>query len=224
MPAPVICAILGPQGTLAMRILIADDHPLYREAVRLRMERLYPGSAVVEAASIDELLAAGNTTAADLALVDLRMPGMNGPGDIARIRSSLNGTPVILMSGSAAIADVKQAVEAGASGFVPKTLAPELFAAAVALVLAGGTYLPTDVLQQSMGGEGARRMNVSGELTPREMQVFVQLSTGASNKEIGRELGLAEVTVKLHVRQILKKIGARNRSEAASIATRAGLI
>lgn len=207
-----------------MRILIADDHPLYREAVRLRMERLYPGSAIVEASSIDELLAGSDPNAADLALVDLRMPGMNGPGDVARIRSGLSGTPILLMSGSAANTDIKLAVEAGAKGFVPKTLSPELFAAAVALVLAGGTYLPTDVLQHNAGGEGTRRMTLTADLTPREMQVFVQLATGASNKEIGRELGLAEVTVKLHVRQILKKIGARNRSEAASIATRAGLI
>jgi len=207
-----------------MRILIADDHPLYREAVRLRMERLYPGSAIVEASSIDELLAASDPPVADLALIDLRMPGMNGPGDVARIRTGLSGTPILLMSGSAANTDIKQAVEAGAKGFVPKTLSPELFAAAVALVLAGGTYLPTDVLQHNAGGEGTRRTTLTAELTPREMQVFVQLATGASNKEIGRELGLAEVTVKLHVRQILKKIGARNRSEAASIATRAGLI
>jgi two-component system, NarL family, nitrate/nitrite response regulator NarL len=207
-----------------MRILIADDHPLYREAVRLRMERLYPGSAIVEASSIDELLAGSDPNAADLALVDLRMPGMNGPGDVARIRSGLSGTPILLMSGSAANTDIKLAVEAGAKGFVPKTLSPELFAAAVALVLAGGTYLPTDVLQHNAGGDGTRRMTLTADLTPREMQVFVQLATGASNKEIGRELGLAEVTVKLHVRQILKKIGARNRSEAASIATRAGLI
>jgi DNA-binding NarL/FixJ family response regulator len=188
------------------------------------MERLYPGSAIVEASSIDELLAGSDPNADDLALVDLRMPGMNGPGDVARIRSGLSGTPILLMSGSAANSDIKLAVEAGAKGFVPKTLSPELFAAAVALVLAGGTYLPTDVLQHNAGGDGTRRMTLTADLTPREMQVFVQLATGASNKEIGRELGLAEVTVKLHVRQILKKIGARNRSEAASIATRAGLI
>jgi DNA-binding NarL/FixJ family response regulator len=92
------------------------------------------------------------------------------------------------------------------------------------MLVAGGPYLPTEVLQPAnpIGGEGAARLSV--DLTPRERQVMVQLASGASSKEIGRDLDLAEVTVKLHVPQVLKKIHACNRSEGAAIATKAGLI
>lgn len=206
-----------------MRIIIADDHPLYREAVRLRMERLFPGCAVTEAADLDELLAASHGDEPGLILVDLRMPGMGGPGDIGRVCERFGKAPVMLMSGAADAAVVKQAIAAGARGFVPKTLSADLFAAATAIVIAGGSYLPAEIVGTSAGVDGLVDGGAPG-LTNREQQVLVQLATGASNKEIGRDLGLAEVTIKLHVRQILKKIGARNRSEAAAIATRLGLV
>ncbi|MGE5147127.1 MAG: response regulator [Candidatus Eiseniibacteriota bacterium] len=206
-----------------MRIIIADDHPLYREAVRLRMERLYPACAIVEAADLDELLAASADQRPDLILVDLRMPGMDGPRDIARVCERFGGAPVMLMSGVAEHAVVRQAIAAGARGFVPKTLSAELFAAATSMVIAGGTYLPAEVVGTSNGNNGTAVSRTS-DLTPREQQVLVHLAAGSSNKEIGRDLGLAEVTIKLHVRQILKKISARNRSEAAAIATRLGLV
>jgi two-component system, NarL family, nitrate/nitrite response regulator NarL len=208
-----------------MRIVIADDHPLFREAVRLRIERLFEGSEVREASSLDELLALADAAPApDLVLVDLRMPGMHGAGDIARIRQSFASVPVALMSGLAGAHDVRVAIEAGAGGFLPKTMPPEHFGAALNVLLAGGTYLPTDILQAARADgerEGARS---TLNLTARERQVLVELATGASNKEIGRHLDLAEVTVKLHVRQILKKVGARNRAEAATVAVREGLI
>jgi DNA-binding NarL/FixJ family response regulator len=95
------------------------------------------------------------------------------------------------------------------------------------LICNGGTYLPADILHPSFASAAkvvAPDRQILDRLTPREQQVLVRLATGAPNKEIGRDLGLAEITVKLHVRQILKKLGARNRSEAASIAAKAGLI
>jgi DNA-binding NarL/FixJ family response regulator len=206
-----------------MRIIIADDHPLYREAVRLRMERLHPGCAVVEAADLDELLATAADERPDLILVDLRMPGMTGPGDIARVCERFGGAPVMLMSGLAEPSVVRDAIAAGARGFVPKTLSAELFAAATSLVVAGGSYVPAEIVGKADAVDGAASSRAAN-LTPREQQVLVHLATGSSNKEIGRDLGLAEVTIKLHVRQILKKIAARNRSEAAAIATRLGLV
>jgi two-component system, NarL family, nitrate/nitrite response regulator NarL len=208
-----------------MRAIVADDHPLYREAVRLRLERLFPAAEIAEAASVEELLRLGQMVGAklDLILIDLHMPGMDGADGLAQVIAAFPDTPVAMMSGLADSADMIQAVRAGARGFLPKTMSPDLFAAAVGLVIGGGSYLPAEIVQAQDEAAAGPRSLLDG-LTPREQQVLVRLATGAPNKEIGRDLGLAEVTVKLHVRQILKKIGARNRSEAAAIATRAGLI
>jgi two-component system nitrate/nitrite response regulator NarL len=212
-----------------MRSVVADDHPLYREALRLRLERIWPDGEVTEAGELSELLGLRDRLAAgvDLILLDLRMPGLADAGAVRRVIEAFPGAAVVLMSGSASAEDVKKAVQAGARGYLPKTLRPEFFASALAMIIGGGTYLPAEVLHATpVIGEPAppAGADLVERLTPRERQVLVQLATGAPNKEIGRALGLAEVTVKLHVRQILKKIGARNRSEAAVIATKSGLI
>ena len=207
-----------------MRAIVADDHPLYREAVRLRLERLFASAEIAEAASLDELLRQVSPDV-DLILLDLHMPGVAGVGATAQAIEAFPGAAVVLMSGLAAADEVTEAVRAGARGFLPKTMSPDHFAAALKLILDGGSYLPADILQaQAESAPAARVQSGLQNLTPREQQVLVRLATGSPNKEIGRDLGLAEVTVKIHVRQILKKIGARNRSEAASIATRAGMI
>ncbi len=208
-----------------MRILIADDHPLYLEAVRLRLQALYAEAQFAEAVSVDDVLKHGGDGAApfDLVLLDLRMPGMASMDDFGRIRAAFPGTPIAIMSGSANQEDVREMIQAGARGFLPKTMSAGAFAAGVSLLLAGGTYLPTDVLQD-LAAHGPAPRDMFDTLTPRERQVLAQIVAGASNKEIGRSFGLSEVTVKLHVRQILKKIDARNRAEAAAMAAKAGLI
>lgn len=209
-----------------MRAIVADDHPLYREAVRLRLERLFPGAEIVEVSSVDELLRldTGPSAAVDFILLDLNMPGMTGADAVGRVVAAFPRTAVVLMSGVASAADVTAAIRAGARGFLPKTMAPDHFASALSMIVDGGSYIPADILQLPLAAAREQATPALDRLTPREQQVLVRLATGAPNKEIGRDLGLAEVTIKLHVRQILKKIGARNRSEAASIATRSGLI
>ena len=214
-----------------MHIVVADDHPLYREAVCLRLGRVYPQAAVAAVASIDELLALDGPSrpTVELILVDLRMPGMSGGASIGRIVSAFPSAAVVLMSGEATLTDVTAAVQAGAKGYLPKTISSELFSSAVAILLEGGTYLPSEVLNAggatANGAFSAAPTKLSLDLlTPRQQAVLVRLTAGASNKEIGRDLGLSEVTVKLHVRQILKKIGARNRAEATAVAIKSGLI
>jgi two-component system, NarL family, nitrate/nitrite response regulator NarL len=217
---------------MPMRVLIADDHPLYREAVRLRLERLLPECSVVESGSLDEILAAMEAATAypfDLILLDIHLSDGDPRLNVEKVISAASATPVILMSGTASADIIKQAIARGARGFIPKTMQSELFATALSMVLGGGSYLPVEILQdepvvsaEPPDPQIARKFD--DILTSREKQVLTLVATGASNKEIGRELNLAEVTVKLHVRQILRKIGARNRSEAASIATRASLL
>jgi DNA-binding NarL/FixJ family response regulator len=214
------------------RILVADDHPLYREAVRLRLERLLPDCSVVEGGSLDEILAAlagADARSFDIILLDIHLSDGDPGANVEKVIAAAGTIPVILMSGTASADIIKQAIARGARGFIPKTMQSELFATALSMVLGGGSYLPVEILQDSpvVPVEPADPQIVrkfDELLTNREKQVLTLVATGASNKEIGRELNLAEVTVKLHVRQILRKIGARNRSEAASIATRAAFL
>lgn len=214
-----------------MRVIVADDHPLYREALSTRVARLFPSAEIVTAASFGEvsrLLTEGARF--DLVLVDLWMPGF-GPGPaIGELVAACAPAPVILTSGDATSDDVRLAVTRGVKGFLPKTMPPNQLDAALSLLAAGGTYLPTEILgavataaDTPTRSDQALRLRLAESLTPREQEVLEHLASGRSNKEIGRDIGLSEITIKLHVRQILRKLGARNRSEAASIATRAGI-
>lgn len=214
-----------------MHFIVADDHPMYLEAVCSTLRRSFPDSDIVAAGSIDDVLklAGDAKTCCELILLDFSMPGMVGGAGITRIKQAFPDAPVIIMSGVATLPDVQKALSLGARGFLRKTMMPAHFSAAVSLVIQGGTYLPTDILQEAetasvpASSESPGRPAEFDMLTPREMQVLRLLAQGLMNKEIGRELSLAEMTIKLHVRQILRKIKARNRSEAATIAVRLGL-
>lgn len=219
-----------------MRAVIADDHPLYREAVGLRLQRQLHEVEIIEVGGLDELMPLAGTgdNQIELILLDLRMPGMKGGQTVEDVVRVFPAAAVVLVSGAAEFEDIRRAVDAGARGFLPKTLSSKVFARAIAIVMAGGTFLPAETLQmngaQAPAGPVAHNdgadltARLTADLTSRQQQVLVQLASGATNKEIGRNLEIAEVTVKLHIRQILRKINARNRAEAASIATRAGLI
>lgn len=210
-----------------MKILIADDHPLYREAVATQVGRIFPGVVLAEAASMDELYAEllDADSPFDLFLIDYNMPGMSIAA-IAQLARETPGTPIAMISGSAQPSDVKAAIEAGARGYVPKTATGERLAHALQLILAGGTSVPSEILieadhppEQASAAAGWLSL-----LTQREREVLLGVARGLSNKEIGRELNLAEVTVKLHLRSLFRKIGARSRSDAAVMAAKAGLV
>ena len=212
-------------AAIPKRILVADDHPLYREAVSAQVRRLYPHAAVDETASLDEALALveGTNAAFDLFLIDIQMPGMSEAA-VRRIVADFPSTPIAVMSGIANTDVIRAHIRAGARGFVPKTATGEHFARAIQLLLAGGTSVPVDILQAPEGRD-ARNGAAPwlAQLTPRELEVLKATARGLSNKEIGREMNLAEVTVKLHLRSIFRKIGARSRADAAVIATKAGI-
>ncbi|NRA30758.1 MAG: response regulator transcription factor, partial [Parvularculaceae bacterium] len=162
------------------------------------------------------LEAVRNEEAFDLVILDINMLGMEGLTG-ARQMVDVCKAPVVLMSGSAKPQDVQAAMDLGVKGFIPKTLAGKALINAVRLVAAGETYVPSQYLQPGADDSDA-------SLTPRELQVLAQLRHGTGNKEIARVLSITETTVKLHLRSIAEKLGAKNRVDIAVKAIDRGLM
>ncbi len=214
-------------GESPTAIVIADDHPLYREALISVFER---AGDIETRASVETLDAALEAIAAGgvaLALLDLDMPGMDGVAGIARVREQHPDTRVAIISGQLSATKIREVLAAGACGYLPKTFNPGMILAAVRLMLSGAVYVPPDVLTDTAGETAApeaRAANGPANLTPRELEVLGMLTKGSPNKEIARAIGVAEVTVKLHTRRILEKLGVRNRAAAAALAVSRGLV
>ena len=206
--------------TTPLRVLLADDHPIYRDAVRVLIGRAFAGAEIVTAGSAEELLAHAADAPFALVLIDWHMPGMAGLASICAALEAFAGSPVAIMSGMAPDDEVRGALRAGARAFLPKLMSAEMFAAALQIVLAGGTYVPADTALSAAETPATAASPLLDALTRREREVLEQLADGATNKHIARALELAEITVKLHVRQILRKLGASNRAEAVAIYTR----
>jgi len=203
------------------RVLIADDHPLYQDALTAILGRAPDLEALGPVATLDAALDAIGADPPDLALLDLDMPGMSIAA-IAKLRELHPQTRVAIISGSLAPAKIRDALQAGACGYLPKTFNPDMILAAVNLMLSGAVYVPPNALSDAEPAQLADGAPVT--LTPREREVIELLVRGLANKEIARELGLAEVTVKLHVRRILEKLKVPNRAAAAAVAIGRGLV
>lgn len=200
-----------------MRVLIADDHDLVRETIAAYL--LNEGVVEVRtAATLDEAIAeADNTGSFDVVLLDYNMPGMNGLEGLTKMRQANDDRPVALISGTATRDVADAALKAGAAGFVPKTLASKSMVTAIRFMAAGETYAPFGFMQEApAAGDGL--------LTKRETDVLRGICDGKSNKEIARDLDLQEVTVKLHVKTLSRKLEARNRTQAAMIARDRNLV
>lgn len=203
-----------------MRILIADDHDLLRDTLVLFLEN-EGGMETTAVASFDEARARiEQDEAYDLVLLDYNMPGMNGLDGVKRALDMREGQRVALISGEATKKIAEQALEAGAAGFVPKSLPAKSFVNAVKFMAMGEQYAPLDFMTAE---EEARSNPIADKLTDRELQVLEGLTQGMSNKEIARQLNIQEPTVKLHMKTLYRKLGAANRTQAALIAREAGL-
>jgi DNA-binding NarL/FixJ family response regulator len=213
-----------------MKILIADDHELFRDGLRHVLTQLDDSITIVEASDYPQALAlAQNEKDIDIVLLDLGMPGMAWNDGLQHLRDLLPcEVPVIVLSASDDRRHVLQAVNLGAAGFIPKTSSSRVMLSALKLVLSGGVYLPPALLEQDPDlpqdlGVGASAENAASFLTPRQREVLALLGQGKSNKEIARVLQLAEGTVKLHVTAILKALNVNNRTRAVVAATQLGL-
>jgi DNA-binding NarL/FixJ family response regulator len=203
----------------AMRILLADDHTLFAEAFKTLVERDAPDASVDVRANLGDAHRAMAGAPYDIVLLDLAMPGMAGHASIAATLKTFPATKLVVISGTAQPEDGRAVIQLGARGFLPKTLSGKVIVAALRLVASGGTYLPAEYAITPPPEAPPPAARPAG-LTPKEAEVLRRLATGMSNKEIGRAMGLQEITIKLHVRNIFKKLGVRNRVEAANAVAR----
>jgi DNA-binding NarL/FixJ family response regulator len=207
------------------RVLIADDHPLFRDAIRGVVAQVFADAgwefSCVEAATVGEVMRiAESEDELDVLLLDLYMPGAHGLSQLVALRSKLPSTPIIVLSSISDPETVKQCITCGAAGFVPKSSSKELIAVALKTVFDGGVYIPESiapnhevaplqpVIRRHVGDED------SGPLTGRQVAVLELVASGKSNKQIAWELSISETTVKAHMTAILRKLGVTSRAQA----------
>ncbi len=203
-------------------VLIADDHPLFREALIDVVRQICREHRCMEACSLQEAVAATRANPDfDLILLDLIMPGMNGVAGLATLRHEVPAVPIVVVSATTERAAVLEAIGHGAIGYITKTSPRSVMVQALLQVLAGGIYLPPEVMRQFDAGSAAEPdpaarvpQDALASLTRKQLLVLERLVRGESNKQIARALCLAEPTVKAHVSAILRKLNVRSRANA----------
>src|SRR5216683_4861718 len=204
------------------RLVIADDHPLFRGALREAVSGLFEKADIAEAGSFEDvtrLLERGAEI--DLILLDLSMPGVRGFSGLMYLRAQYPSVPIIVVSANDDPAVIRRCMDFGASGFIPKTLGIEAMRAAIARVLQGGIWTPPDVDLGAGSDAGTADLMVRlASLTPQQVRVLMMLSEGLLNKQIAYELGVSEATVKAHVSAILQKLGVESRTQAVIAASK----
>lgn len=210
------------QSSSIYRLVIADDHPLFRGALREAVAGIFPSAQVDEAGSFEELTALlEKQREADLVLLDLAMPGVSGFSGLIYLRAEYPEIPVVIVSASDDAQTVRRALDFGASGFIPKRLGIEELRKAVKQVLEGEMWVPGEVDMSSPADpETSRLRDRLATLTPQQVRVLMMLSGGLLNKQIAYELGVSEATIKAHVSAILQKLGVESRTQAVIAAAR----
>jgi DNA-binding NarL/FixJ family response regulator len=203
------------------KVLIADDHPLFREALRHVASQLFKQRGwmleCLEATTRAEVVAiVEKQDDLDLILLDIFMPGASGLSDLVALRNAAPTIPIVIVSMLDDPAVIRRAMISGAAGYIPKSSSGELIAAALQTVLAGGIYLPRELIADMQLHPATLRGGTAegGALTPRQTAVLSLVANGKSNKTIARELGISEATVKFHVTAVIRKLGVSTRAEA----------
>jgi DNA-binding NarL/FixJ family response regulator len=198
---------------MSVHVIIADDHPMVRTALRGAIEAGFPGAVVVEAGSLTDAEAAVSAGDPDLLLLDLSMPGMDGFAGLAALRARHPALPVMIVSAAAEAQHRRTAERLGAAGYVAKSAPMEELATAISAVLAGDVWFPDHSDEAPLAG--------LPDLTPQQQRVLALMSEGRLNKQIAHEMSVTEATVKAHVTAILRKLGVHSRTQAVIAARRA---
>lgn len=208
-----------------MRILIADDHELFRDGIRLVVEDTFAGSEIREAKNFTVALSlVDRQSDFDLALVDFGMPDLDGFNGIAMLRAKLPSTPIVVVSGREDRETIYDTLRAGASGYILKSASRSRIVNILETVFEGGIHFPEDVLETLHAQDEPKltRENIVDALTPRQLEVLTLVCKGKSNKEIAAVLELTEGTVKVHLGAIFRALGVANRTSAAMLSARVG--
>lgn len=208
-------------------LLIADDHPLFREALRNLVARSFPQTTIHEADSLPHLYALVDAHAdAELLLLDLDMPGAQGFSALLHVQGLQPQLPVVIVSAHEDPALMQQALALGAMGFIPKSVDARTLDTALRQVLEGTPWLPPQLREDPSGAadeRGGMAAQAVRELTPQQFRVLQMLGAGQLNKQIAFELGISEATVKAHMTAIMRKLGVTNRTQAVLMAGKLGL-
>ena len=200
------------------RVLLIDDHALFRTGMKLILTQVGQIGQVTEASTIKEAFALTDQHF-DIILLDIQMPGLNGIDGIKPLKEKFSGTPITMLSASSEAADVNKAKSFGASGFMNKSTAADEMISQINKIIKGencfGDY--------DLSNPSAINEKLSDKLTNRQIEVLIHLCEGLPNKLIARELEMSENTVRVHVSAILATLGASNRTEAILIAQREGV-
>lgn len=200
-----------------MKYLIVDDHPLVLKALEAVV--IGEGQCLLASTMQQCLDLIHANPDIDLIMLDLCLPDSNGPQGVFRVRTAAPGTPILVLSGNTDAREIKQTMDYGAAGFVIKSTDISVLRKVVALILSGGTYIPSEIFGSEAhdGNQVRDKKDAQHELTQREKEVLSLVAQGLSNKAIAYQIALSENTVRVHVARLMKKIGVSNRTQAASM-------
>ncbi|HXL12665.1 MAG TPA: response regulator transcription factor [Bradyrhizobium sp.] len=209
-------------AAVSTRLVIADDHPLFRDALRQAVASVVPSAKIDEAGSFEDLTALlEQDSEVDLVLLDLTMPGISGFSGLIYLRAQYPATPVVIVSATDDSGTIRRSLDFGASGFIPKRFGVETLRDAIVKVMDGDVWIPPDTdLTAATDPEMTRLRDRLVTLTPQQVRVLMMLSEGLLNKQIAYELGVSEATIKAHVSAILQKLGVESRTQAVIAAAK----
>src|SRR5690242_7812387 len=204
------------------RLVIADDHPLFRDALRQAVASVVASSKIDEAGSFEELTALlEQDSDVDLVLLDLTMPGISGFSGLIYLRAQYPAIPVVIVSATDDGGTIRRSLDFGASGFIPKRFGVDTLRDAILKVMEGEVWVPADTdLAAPADPDMSRLRDRLVTLTPQQVRVLMMLSEGLLNKQIAYELGVSEATIKAHVSAILQKLGVESRTQAVIAAAK----
>lgn len=208
-----------------MKVLIADDHALFRDGLSLSLEKLDSSATILQASNFAQALKILDTEQRfDLIIVDLEMQDMAWEEWLDAVKAKAGDARIVVISASENVHNIRESLERGVSGYISKRADSKILTNALKLILDGGTYIPPMMLGKNLNNSDGVVKGKGKNLTNRQFQVLELVAKGMSNKQIAYEMGVSEATVKLHINALLRSIGATNRTQAVVTAQKMGII